>query len=99
MKVEHLNECFWAQRDNHIAFKKCDYNTVFFHAQVKQRRKKNLIKVLRDKDGELCSGRAFLKAIVVDYFQHLLLHQARRLTNKTCLTLVAEFPWRKVRCY
>ena len=71
MKVEHLNERFWAQRAHHIALKKGDRNAAFFRARVKQRHGKNLIKVLRDKDGELCSGRASIEAIVVDYFEHL----------------------------
>ena len=48
LEVERLNEIFWAPRAHHNTIKEGDHNTAFFDAPVKQHRKRDTIRSIRD---------------------------------------------------
>ncbi|GAV77409.1 hypothetical protein CFOL_v3_20880 [Cephalotus follicularis] len=44
-------ETMWKQHSRNLWLKSGDKNTLFFHSKANQRRKRNLIEVLKDEDG------------------------------------------------
>jgi hypothetical protein len=64
-------EVHWLQRSRANWLTQGDRNTNFFHQFATARRKKNLIKRLKDPNDEWVEGTAMLKPLVFDYFTNL----------------------------
>ena len=52
-----------------------DRNTRFFHSKASQRRRKNYIKGLYDKDGQWCTNPSRVEGIVLEFYQALFTSQ------------------------
>jgi hypothetical protein len=61
----------WMQRSRANWLMQGDRNTSFFHQFATARRKKNLIKKLKDANGNWVEGTSMLKPLVFDYFSNL----------------------------
>jgi hypothetical protein len=75
-------EVHWLQRSRANWLTQGDRNTNFFHQFATARRKKNLIKRLKDPNDEWVEGTAMLKPLVFDY---LLICSRLRFSTQTLL--------------
>lgn len=64
-------QIFWKQRAKVFWLTDGDLNTNFFHQHANNRRKKNFIKGLFNKDGVWCTEDEDLEGIVLNYFRDL----------------------------
>ena len=64
-------EIYWAQRSRINWLQNGDKNTSYFHNFAKERRKRNLIKKLRDDNGGWLEDTASLNPMISDYFAGL----------------------------
>ncbi|CAM8926233.1 unnamed protein product [Rhodiola kirilowii] len=64
-------ELLWRQRSRVEWLNYGDKNTKFFHARASQRKKRNFIARLRNKNGDLVDSKPQLNEAVVEYFQSL----------------------------
>lgn len=67
----HLEQSFWKQRAKVFWLTDGDLNTKYFHQQASNRRRKNLLKGLCNKEGTWCSEDEDVEQIVLDYFGEL----------------------------
>ncbi|KAL6228112.1 hypothetical protein ACLB2K_002066 [Fragaria x ananassa] len=68
LQKEHV---FWKQRSRVLWLSEGDMNTHFFHQSATNRKKKNLIRGLRDVDGIWRSEDDEIERIVLDYYTNL----------------------------
>ncbi|KAL9660516.1 hypothetical protein QQ045_025331 [Rhodiola kirilowii] len=71
-------ELLWRQRSRAEWLAGGDRNTPYFHAKASQRKKRNLIKGLRNPAGELCVDKSDIIDIITNYFSNLFSMQANR---------------------
>ena len=64
-------EIRWHQRSRVQWYQKGDRNTLYFHHKASQRRKKNEIRGLWDKDGKWCEDVGGIASIATEYFKEL----------------------------
>ena len=74
----HHEEVYWRQRSRSIWLPACDKNTRFFHQRASQRKKKNTIKGLHDKDGVWQTDMGKITSIVEEYYDDLFKAQTQR---------------------
>ena len=70
-ETAQLNEIFWAQRAHHAAIQEGDQDTGFFHARVKQQRKRYTIRTLHDHHRVIQSGQTTVQNIVISHFDDI----------------------------
>ncbi|CAA0810710.1 Unknown protein, partial [Striga hermonthica] len=68
-KAYEQEESFWKQRSRNQWLKEGDRNTRFFHALTLQRRKKNAITRLIDREGEVRESQEEITACVLDFYK------------------------------
>ena len=66
-----VEEIKWHQRSRVQWYQKGDRNTQFFHHKASQRKKKNEIIGLWDKEGRWCEGMGDIANVAADYFREL----------------------------
>ncbi|CAM8880259.1 unnamed protein product [Rhodiola kirilowii] len=78
-------ELLWRQRSRAEWLNGGDRNTSFFHAKASQRRRRNLIRELRNPAGEVCSNNSDIHDIITNYFSALFSSQV----------LISEEEWKQ----
>ena len=71
LKIENLleqEEIYWAQRGHTNWLRRGDRNTKFYHQYASSRRRRNLIKRLKNNNDEWVEGNDNLKPLIFDYF-------------------------------
>jgi len=84
-KLERLQDqhhVYWKQRAHTAWLLKGDRNTKFFHAYASERKRKNLVKKLRDDGGGIVEGR-HLKHFIANQYQ--IFFYLRQVTVKVML--------------
>ena len=87
-KLERLQDqhhVYWKQRAHTAWLLKGDRNTKFFHAYASERKRKNLVKKLRDDGGGIVEGR-HLKHFIANQYQ--IFFYLRQVTVKVMLFIV-----------
>lgn len=64
-------EIYWAQRSRISQLKHRDKNTEFFHAKASQRRRRNHIKGIKDRDGNWVEEKEDIAQVATNYFDSL----------------------------
>ena len=77
----HHEEVYWRQRSRSIWLQAGDKNTRFFHQRASQRKKKNTIEGLHDKDGVWQTNLEQITSIVEEYYANLFKAQSQRHTE------------------
>lgn len=101
MRVLECQDCFWRQRAKHFWLEGGDLNTKFYHNSAKERKRKNVIRGLYDRDGMWVSEVRGLGSIIVSYFKQLfsfvqgdkeevLRCVTKRVTDEQNMALTAE---------
>lgn len=70
-KVLQQEQTFWRQRAKVFWLIDEDLNTKFFHRSATNRKKKNQLKGLFDKDGQWCTTDSDIETIVLQYYSEL----------------------------
>jgi hypothetical protein len=81
-------EVYWSQWSRANWLQLGDRNTIFFHNFASARRKKNMIKKLKDNDGNWVEGMELLKPLVYDYFSNLFSSEVQ-VTDQEVLEKIA----------
>lgn len=81
LKVDK-EEVYWEQRARTNWIRMRDHNTSFFHKATTQRKKRNMVKGLRDENGEWMEDESRLKEIASKFFMDLFLTQPTRSYEK-----------------
>ncbi|KAH1096515.1 hypothetical protein J1N35_013436 [Gossypium stocksii] len=71
------DECYWKQRARVDWLKFGDKNTAYFHSQAIQRRRRNLIRKLKDDEGRKTKIIQEMETIARSYFQNLFMSKPR----------------------
>ena len=71
-------EMYWRQRSRSLWLPTGDKNTIFFHQRASQRKKKNSIEGLHDKDGVWQTDLGQITSIVEEYYADLFKAQTQR---------------------
>lgn len=64
-------EEYWNRKSRVIWLQEGEKNTKFFHAVTSERRKRNIIEMLRNEDGTECRGEAKIEKEIASYFENL----------------------------
>ncbi|KAL2935332.1 Cytoplasmic protein NCK2 [Bienertia sinuspersici] len=67
----HLEEIMWKQRSRVCDLKEGDQNTKYFHMKASGRRRRNMIRWVRDDGGRIISQQCEVEDVVVNYFSNL----------------------------
>ena len=70
-RLLEAEETMWKQRTKNLWLVEGDRNTKYFHAQANNRRQRNMIKGLLDKDGQWTTEKQKIENLAVDYFQNI----------------------------
>jgi hypothetical protein len=68
-------EIWWSQRSRVLWLQQGDKNTKFFHQKASQRRKRNRIDVIQDKQGNTQSEFDNIERVLIQHFQELFTRQ------------------------
>ncbi|KAK9929750.1 hypothetical protein M0R45_026836 [Rubus argutus] len=70
-RLLHQEETFWRQRAKVFWLSDGDLNAKFFHRTASNRKKKNQLKGLFDKEGQWCTTDVDIETIVLQYYSEL----------------------------
>jgi hypothetical protein len=68
-----------------------DRNTKFFHAYANQRKKRNQISKIIDKDGRLCSSKEDIEEAFISFFKELLMTSQQLEVEACTSSLIRRF--------
>ena len=64
-------ERMWRQQSHALYLKEGDRNTRFFHCRATQRKRRNSISSIKNRDEEWCTQANQISAIFIEYYQQL----------------------------
>lgn len=92
LKLLEQQEVYWKQRAKQFWLREGDQNSKFFHNFASGRRRNNLLKGLKDRNGASRENNEDMQDIIVDYFSELFQASpnAEGLSHRECVQMVSE---------